>query len=382
VRCLFFLVLVLTACATSPEEANAPTVTSHSAPSASPSRAVEPVSTPSAFPTKPTPCPIDADTTSVSVRGTVTWNGAGLTGVIVEAFQAGAPARGPAQSTAMTAGDGSYQLTGLRSRVFWSIGVMEQPGFLPKTGTSVELCEKRDVTASPISALRTIAGLSLQRGATVVSGPQSLTWQPLAGAEEYCVVITTPGDPSTFRRWTPEECSDVPPFPRGAHVTDPRYVSPSLPAGDVYELGIYARAKGEIIGALPKRSVPFAVGPIGNVGICANTTLDPSLAQNVPYWFFQVLDQRAAAEIATCLADKVADRDALARAFVASGGTTSLDLKPSSPLADGGSVSMATARWKETEAVGSWRSGETRWLIVRRQSDGRYAMEIAVAAPR
>ena len=381
-RCLFLLVLVLTACATSPEEANAPTVTSHSAPSAPPSRAVEPVSTPSAFPTKPTPCPIDADTTSVSVRGTVTWNGAGLAGVIVEAFQAGAPARGPAQSTATTAGDGSYQLTGLRSRVFWSIGVMEQPGFLPKTGTSVELCEKRDVTASPISALRTIAGLSLQRGATVVSGPQSLTWQPLAGAEEYCVVITTPGDPSTFRRWTPEECSDVPPFPRGAHVTDPRYVSPSLPAGDVYELGIYARTKGEIIGALPKRSVPFAVGPIGNVGICANTTLDPSLAQNVPYWFFQVLDQRAAAEIATCLADNVADREALSRAFVASGGTTSLDLKPPSPLAGGGWVSMATPRWKETDAVGSWRSGETRWLVVRKQSDGRYAMEIAAAASR
>jgi hypothetical protein len=150
----------------------------------------------------------------------------------------------------------------------------------------------------------------------------------------------------------------------------------------VYELGLYARAKGEIIGALPKRSVPFAVGPIGNVGICANTTLDPSLAQNIPYWFFQVLDQRAAAEIATCLADNVADREALSRAFVASGGTTSLDLKQPSPLADGGWVSMATARWKETDAVGSWRSGETRWLIVRRQSDGRYAMEIAVAAPR
>ena len=381
-RRLLLLVLVLTACATSPEEANAPTITSHSAPSASPSRAVEPVSTPSAFPTKPTPCPVDADTTSVSVHGAVTWNGAPLAGAIVEAFQAGAPARGPAQSTATTAGDGSYQLTGLRSRVFWSIGVMEQPGFLPKTGTSVELCEKRDVTVSSISALRTIAGLSLQRGATVVAGPQSLSWQPLAGAEEYCVVITTPGDPSTFKRWTPEECSDVQSYPRGARVTDARYVSPALPAGGVYDLGVYARAKGEIIGALPKRSVPFAVGPIGNVGICANTTLDPSLAQNVPYWFFQVLDQRAAAEIATCLADDVADRDALARAFVASGGTTSLDLKMPMPLADGGWVSMATARWKETDAVGSWRSGEARWLLVRKQRDGRYAMEIAAAPPR
>ena len=379
-RWLLLLVLVLTACATSQEVAKGPTVTP--APSALPIRAVEPVSTPSALPTKPTPCPVDADTTSVSVRGTVTWNGAPLAGVIVEAFQAGAPARGPAQSTAMTAGDGSYQLTGLRSRVFWSIGVMEQPGFLPKTGTSVELCEKRDMVVAPISALRTIAGLSLQRGATVVAGPQSLTWQPLTGAEEYCVVITTPGDPTTFKRWTPEECSDVPSYPRGARVTDARYVSPALPAGGVYELGIYARAKGEIIGALPKRSVPFAVGPIGNVGICANTTLDPSLAQNVPYWFFQVLDQRAAAEIATCLADNVADRDALSRAFVASGGTTSLDLKMPMPLADGGWVSMATPRWKETDAVGSWRSGETRWLIVRRQSDGRYAMEIATAAPR
>ena len=381
-RWLFLLVLLLTACATSPEVANEPTGTSRSTPSASPSRAVEPVSTPSAFPTKPTPCPIDADTTSVSVRGTVTWNGAGLAGVIVEAFQAGAPARGPAQSTAMTAGDGSYQLTGLRSRVFWSVGVMEQPGFLPKTGTSVELCERRDMLVAPISALRTIAGLSLQRGATVTAGPQSLTWQPLAYSEEYCVVITTPGDPTTFKRWTPEECTEAPPFPRGARVTDARYVSPALPAGGVYELGIYARAKGEIIGALPKRSVPFAVGPIGNVGICANTTLDPSLAQNVPYWFFQVLDQRAAAEIATCLANNVADRDALARAFVASGGTTSLDLKPQSPLVDGGWVSVATPRWKETDAVGSWRSGETRWLVVRKQSDGRYAMEIAAAAPR
>jgi len=43
---------------------------------------------------------------------------------------------------------------------------------------------------------------------------------------------------------------------------------------------------------------------------------------------------------------------------------------------------MASPRWKETNAVGSWRSGETRWLVVRKQSDGRYAMEIATAAPR
>jgi hypothetical protein len=258
---------------------------------------------------------------------------------------------------------------------------MEQPGFLPKTGTSVELCEKRDVMVSPISALRTIAGLSLQRGATVAAGPQSLTWQPLAGAEDYCVVITTPGDPTTFKRWTPDECPEAPPFPRGARVTEPRYLSPPLPAGGVYELGVYARVRGEVIGALPKRSVPFAVGPIGNVGICANTGLDPSLAENIPYWFFQVLDQRAAAEIATCLADNVADRDALARAFVASGGTAFLELKSLPALADGSRVSMATVRWKDTDAVGSWRSGETRWLVVRKQSDGRFAMEIAAAAP-
>src|SRR5439155_14701487 len=169
------------------------------------------------------------------------------------------------QSTAVTAEDGSYQLTVLRSRVFWSIGVMEQPGFLPKTGTSVELCEKRDMLVAPISALRTIAGLSLQRGATVTAGLQSLTWQPLAGAEEYCVVITTPGDPSTFKRWTPDECSDVPPYPRGARVTDARYVSPALPAGGVYELGIYARAKGEIIGEQQTACEPATCVEFGRV---------------------------------------------------------------------------------------------------------------------
>src|SRR5207247_9382901 len=127
--------------------------------------------------------------------------------------------------TATTAAHGPYQRTGLRARVFWSIGEMEQPGFLPKTGTSVELCEKRDVTVSSISALRTIAGLSLQRGATVVAGPQSLSWQPLAGAEEHCVVITTPGDPATLKRWTPEESSDVQSYRRRARGADRAYVS-------------------------------------------------------------------------------------------------------------------------------------------------------------
>lgn len=362
-----------------------PTIASSSpspaaATASSPAPSIAPTALP--FPTKPTPCPVEADTTSVAVRGTVTWNGAPLAGVLVEAFQPGAPGRGAAQSTATTAADGSYQLTGLRSRIPWAIAVMEQPGFLPKTGAGIELCEKRDATVAPISALRTIAGLSLPRGATVAAGSQSLTWQPLAGSETYCVVITTPGDQTTFKKWTPDECPDTPPYPRGTFVTEPRYVSQALPAGGVYELGVYARAKGEVIGILPKQSVPFAVGPVGNVGICASTTLDPVQVENIPYWFFQVLDERSAAEIATCLADNVPDRDALARAFVASGGTAGLELKALPALADGSRVSMATPRWKEADAVGTWRSGETRWLVVRKQNDRRFAMEITTVAPR
>ena len=51
-------------------------------------------------------------------------------------------------------------------------------------------------------------------------------------------------------------------------------------------------------------------------------------------------------------------------------------------LADGNRVSIATVRWKDTDAVGTWRSGETRWLVVRKQNDGRFAMAIAPVAPR
>lgn len=334
------------------------------------------------FPTKPTPCPLNDDTTAVNVTGAVTWNGAPLSGVVVEAFQPGAPGRGPAEATATSAADGSYRLTGLRAHIPYAVNVMEQPGFLPRTGTGVALCEKRDIMLAPISAYRTIEGLSLQRGATVIAGPQTLRWRPLGGADEYCVVINTPGDQTSYKLWTPQECSESAPFVRGAHVTDPQYVSPSLPAGSLFDLGIYARAKGEVIGVLPKHSLRFAAGPIGNVGLCASTTLDSVYAENIPYRFFQVLDQSAVAEVLTCLADAVPDRDALAKQFVASAGATLLQLAPLPRLADGSLVSAATVRWKEIDSVSAWRSGETRWLVVRRQADGRWAMEIASSAPR
>ena len=334
------------------------------------------------LPTKPTPCPFNDDTTAVNVSGTLTWNGAPLAGVVVEAFQPGAPGRGPAEATATSGADGSYRLTGLRAHIPYAVNVMEQPGFLPRTGAGVALCEKRDTVLAPISAYRTIEGLSLQRGATVIAGSQTLRWQPLGGADEYCVVINTPGDQTSYKLWTPQECSESPPFVRGARLTDPQYVSPSLPAGSLFDLGIYARAKGEVIGVLPKHSLRFAAGPIGNVGPCANTTVDSTYAENIPYRFFQALDQSAVAEVVTCLADAVPDRDALAKQFVASAGATLLQFAPLPRLADGSLISIATVRWKAIDLVGAWRSGETRWLVVRRQSDGRWAMEIASSAPR
>ncbi len=376
-------VLVLTlvlaaACGTTSGAARGPNATTTAAAGATSPTASPPL----ALPTKPTPCPFDHDTTGIGVTGAVLWNGTPIGGVKVEAFQPGAPGRGPAEATATTGTDGTYRLTGLRARVIWHVAVMEQPGFLPNGGSGVELCEKRDVALGPLVALRTIEGLSLERGVTVPAGPQTLSWLRLAGADEYCVSVTTPGDPTTFKRWTPEQCSDAPPFPRGARVLDPRYVTPDLPAGNLYELGVYARAKGQIIAALSRRSVRFSAGPIGNVGPCADTQRDATLAQHIPYWFFSQLDQLAAAEIATCLADAIPDRDGLARAFVGSGGTTTLRLSPLPALADGTPVWTATPGWKDSAAVGSWASGQTRWLLVKRQRDGRWAMELATTAPR
>ncbi len=336
-----------------------------------------------ALPTKPTPCPFPDDTTRVAVKGSVVWNGAPLGGVEVEAFQPGAPGRGAAEATATTAADGSYTLTGLRAAIPYHVAVMEQPGFLPNGGTGVELCGTRDVTLAPITAYRTIEGLSLRRGATVAAGPQTLTWEPMAGADEYCVVINTPGDAATYRLWTPRECATTsPPLLAGARSTGTRYASPSLPSGNLYDLAIYALAKGEAIGVLLRRTVRFATAPIGNVGPCASTSFDADLAANMPYWFLQVLGQSAVAEIVTCLADDVPERTALAEAFIATGGARLEQLQPLPPLSDGSPVSMATVTWKETSAVGTWRSGETRWLVVRRQSDGRWALEIDAVAPR
>lgn len=337
---------------------------------------------PIAIATKPTPCPYDFDTTAVIVTGSVTWNGAPIGGVQVEAFQPGAPGHGPVEAAATSAADGTFRLRGLSGRRSYYVTVSEQPGFIANGGTGVELCERKDVALPPIVALRTIEGLSLERGATVPAGAQTLTWRPQAGADEYCVWVATPGDATAFKRWTPEECTEDPPFPRGARVADPRYVTQPLPAGGVYELGVYARAKGKVIAALPRRSLRFAAAPIGNVGICADTNRDAGLASNTPYWFFQVLDQSAAAELRTCLADSVADRDALASAFVASGGTTALQLQQLPARADGTPVWSAAPRWKDAAAVASWPSGERRWLLVKRQADGRWAIEIAASAPR
>lgn len=354
--------------------------------SASPTMTASPVpataTPPFPIPTKPTPCPYDFDTTAVNVTGSVLWNGAAIGGVQVEAFQPGAPGHGPVEASATSAADGTFRLRGLSARRPYYVTVSDQPGFMANGGTGVQLCERNDVALPPIVALRTIEGLSLERGATVPAGAQTLTWRPQAGADEYCVWVTTPGDASTFKRWTPEECTEEPSFPRGAHVVEPRYVTPLLPAGNVYDLGVYARANGKVVAALPRRSLRFAAAPVGNVGICADTTRDANLASNMPYWFFQVLDGSAAAELRTCLADGVPDRDALAVAFVASGGTSFLQLKQLTTLADGTPVWSATPRWKDAAAVGSWSSGETRWLLVKWQRDGHWAMEIATAAPR
>ena len=183
------------------------------------------------LPTKVPPCQLNHDTTNAKITGTVLWNDAPMANVAVEAFQPGAPGRGPTEATATTAADGSFQLTGLRTGIPYAVAVMEQPGFLPKTGTGVEVCGQDRVTLAPITAYRTIGGLSLQRGATVAAGAQTLTWQPLAGADEYCVGISTPGDPSTFKLWTPQECGGTTELISGARVTATRYVSPSLPAG-------------------------------------------------------------------------------------------------------------------------------------------------------
>jgi hypothetical protein len=137
-----------------------------------------------------------------------------------------------------------------------------------------------------------------------------------------------------------------------------------------------------VTGGIRRHVLPFATRPISSVGVCGLKDLSPDRVERSAYWLFQALDQLSDAEVATCFADAMADRASLAHAFVLSGGPSSHIERSLTARADG-VVIEATVTWRDAGQVGTWQSGQTRWLVWRTQADGRWAIEtIATAAPR
>jgi len=339
---------------------------------------VEPSLTPRPLPTKPTPCPTLA-TSRFAATGIVTWNGSPLAGVRVEAYQPAVPYRLDAAARDITRSDGSYRLAGLVPGLHYIIAVEDQPGWVATNGASAGLCEQEDVVAAPIAAVRELSALSLERGATVDAGPLHVSWDAVAGADEYCVAIWTIAEPYGFQRFTAETCGNE---ASGERVTALRFTSQALPAGKVYQLAVLARSQGVVTGGIRRHVLPFATRPIGPVGVCGQKDLPADRVERSAHWLFQALDQLSDAEVATCFADAMADRASLAHAFVLSGGPSSHIERSLTARADG-VVIEATVTWRDAGQVGTWQSGQTRWLVWRTQADGRWAIEaIATAAPR
>lgn len=111
--------------------------------------------------------------------------------------------------------------------------------------------------------------------------------------------------------------------------------------------------------------------------ICgARTGLRPE--QVVEMWFALVQDERAD-DMATCWADETVDRAALMRGYASTGGTSRLELGALTPLRSGAVAVRVIADWR-TSGFAAWGNGQTKWLVVRRQPDGRWAIESVATA--
>lgn len=110
--------------------------------------------------------------------------------------------------------------------------------------------------------------------------------------------------------------------------------------------------------------------------VCAaRTGLRPE--QVVDAWFTLLADERAA-DMVACWSDTIADRDALMRGYIGAGGVTRLQIGEATPTRSGAIAIRVLVHWR-TEPL-AWTSGQAKWLIVRRQADGRWAIESTATA--
>lgn len=98
----------------------------------------------------------------------------------------------------------------------------------------------------------------------------------------------------------------------------------------------------------------------------------------VEVWFGLLADERAA-DMAFCWADAIPERDALMRGYVGTGGTARLEIGPATPTRSGAVAVRVLVDWRGGGS-GAWSNGQTKWLIVRRQADGRWAIESTATA--
>jgi hypothetical protein len=129
----------------------------------------------------------------------------------------------------------------------------------------------------------------------------------------------------------------------------------------------------------PTATTSVSVSPLTLVGPCAVPTLSPPA---VVEEFFEMLDAARLPEMATCWVD-APDRLALMREYASTGGTTARFIGTETTMTDGAVAVEVRVDWRNTHALGAWESGQTKWLILRRQPDGRWAIESTwTALPR
>jgi len=100
--------------------------------------------------------------------------------------------------------------------------------------------------------------------------------------------------------------------------------------------------------------------------------------QVVEVWFRLLTDERAD-DMAACWADATTERGALMRAYAGTGGTSRLEIGPATPTRSVAVAVQVILNWRGGDHL-AWANGQTKWLIVRRQADGRWAIESTATA--
>lgn len=319
-------------------------------------------------PAKPTPCPsVASDPAKTGVEGLVTWDGEPVAGVRVEIRATGAPSSGPVEATATTSGDGRYRITGAIVGRTYGVAAPAQSLFVPSYGPGFSVCADEIARVAPLALQRRITGASVRAGDLLTTGTPMFQWDPVLHATSYCIAVAASTGPAFVYAGCPAQ---VP----GTRTTTPSFSSPALASGRAYQLVITALHDDAPIGALSPTQ--FAVAPIGLVGPCATAAF---AAETVTVVFFRLIDGGQVFDMATCWSDATQNRLDVMRMYAATGGADNVRIGPATPTASGAVAVEVRLDWRETAPLG-WTNGQTKWLIVRKQGDGRWAIESVATA--